>query len=91
MIAGPKAEGNEMALEEEMETFVRELPALLAEPGNRGHFALIHGQMVAGIFPTFDAALSVGYEKFELAPFLVQEVVDRQHSRHFSRSLRCHS
>lgn len=76
-----------MALEREMETFTRQLPALLA--ASQGGFALVHGDDVAGVYPTFDAALSVGYEKFKLDPFLVQEVLDRPLPLFFSRSLQC--
>ena len=78
-----------MALETELATFQRELPALLADPANRGTFALVHGESVAGCFPTFDEALAAGYERFGLAPFLVKEVTDHEEPRYFSRNLRC--
>jgi hypothetical protein len=80
-----------MALEREMETFARQLPDLLKDPQNQGQFALVRGNEVAGIFPTFDAALSVGYDKYQLDPFLVKEVTERELPRYFSRSLKCHS
>src|SRR4051812_25973271 len=57
-------EGMTVALEKELETFRRELSALLADPANRGQFALVHGDVIAGIYPSFDAALSAGYERF---------------------------
>ena len=78
-----------VALEKEMETFRRELPALLADPANRGQFALVHGDAVAGLYPTFEAALSAGYDRFGLSPFLVKEVTDHEEPRYFSRNLRC--
>ncbi len=78
-----------MALEREMEVFKRELPALLADPAQRGTFALVHGESVSGCFPTFAAALAAGYDRFELAPFLVKEVTDQEEPRYFSRNLRC--
>jgi hypothetical protein len=78
-----------MALEKEFATFQQELPKLLAEPGNEGHFALIHGDEVAGVYPSFDAALSVGYDRYGLDPFLVQEVTDRVQPQYFSRNLKC--
>jgi hypothetical protein len=78
-----------VALEKELETFRRELAALLSDPANRGAFALVHGDSVAGLYPNFDAALTAGYEKFGLAPFLVKEVTDHEEPRYFSRNLRC--
>jgi hypothetical protein len=79
-----------MALEKELDTFVRQLPDLLKDPQNEGQFALVRGDEVAGVFPSFDAALSVGYDKYQLDPFLVKEVTEREHPRYFSRSLKCH-
>lgn len=80
-----------MALEREVEVFKQQLPSLLAEPANRGRFALVGGDgpAVAGLYPTFAAALAAGYEQFGLAAFLVKEVTDHEEPRYFSRSLRC--
>jgi hypothetical protein len=80
-----------VALEKELETFQRELPVLLADPARRGKFALVHGEIVAGCFPTFEEALAAGYEQFGLAPFLVKEVTDHEEPLYFSRNLRCPS
>jgi hypothetical protein len=71
------------------EAFRRELPALLADPANRGRFALLHAGAVAGLYPTFEAALAAGYDRFELDPFLVQEVTDRREPVYFPRVLKC--
>lgn len=78
-----------MALESELDVFRQALPALLADPANRGTFALVHAGAVAGCFPTFDDALAAGYDRFGLAPFLVKEVTDHEEPRYFSRNLRC--
>ena len=78
-----------VALEKELETFRHELPGLLNDPANRGKFALVHGESVSGLYPTFDAALTAGYERFGLSPFLVKEVTDHEEPRYFSRNLRC--
>lgn len=78
-----------MALEIELATFHRELAGLLADPSNRGTFALVHGDSVSGVFPNFDAALAAGYEQFGLSPFLVKEVTEHEEPRYFSRNLRC--
>ena len=83
--------GMVVALEQELETFSRELPTLLADPTARGKFVLIHTDTVAGLYPTFEAALSVGYDRFGLAPFLVKQVVEHEEPRYFSRNIRCRS
>lgn len=80
-----------MPLERELETFRRELPALLREPANRGRFAVIRADQVLGVFASFDAALEAGYDRYGLDPFLVQEVADPADPRYFSRNInRCH-
>jgi hypothetical protein len=86
---GSRCEDRTVALEQELETFRRELPGLLADPANVGRFALVHGDAVAGLYATFDEALAAGYEKFELKPFLVKEVVAHEIPSYFSRNLRC--
>jgi hypothetical protein len=78
-----------VALEKELDTFRRELPRLLGDPLYRGMFVLIQGNTVANVYPTFDAALSAGYDKFGLEPFLVKEVTEYEEPKYFSRNLRC--
>jgi hypothetical protein len=80
-----------MALETESATFQRELSTLLEDPANRGQFALVRGDNVAGVYPTFEAALSAGYDRFGLDPFLVKEITEHEEPRYFSRNLRCPS
>jgi hypothetical protein len=82
-------EGMAVALEKELDTFRRELSALLADPSNRGQFALVQGDTISGLYPSLDAALAAGYDKFGLIPFLVKEVTDHEEPRYFSRNLRC--
>jgi hypothetical protein len=74
-----------MALEKEQQTYVRELPSLLALAGK---FALVHGDAVAGTFDTYADALNVGYEKFGLEPFLVKQIMAVEQIQCFSRDLR---
>lgn len=78
-----------MTLEKELETFQRELPRLLADPANRGQFALVHGDEVAGVYPTFDEARAAGYQRFELEPFMVKPIVEHEPPIHFARYVRC--
>ncbi len=76
-------------LSKELDAFKRELPTLLSESINLGQFALVHADSIAGIYPSFEAALAAGYDKFALDPFLVKEVVEREEPRYFSRNLQC--
>jgi hypothetical protein len=60
-----------MGLETEFETFHRELPNLLSREGK---FAVIFGDKVIGTFATFEDALSFGYERCGLEPYLVKRI-----------------
>jgi hypothetical protein len=79
------------SIDRELDTFRRELPELLADPANHGRFALVHGDRVLGLYGTFDAALSAGYEIVGLPPFVVKEVTSKARTPYFSRNLRCPS
>jgi hypothetical protein len=81
-----------MALERELETFQRELPGLLQTAGNRGKYALVHGDKVDSLWPSVDKALAAGYQRFGLESFLVRVVTDAEGSSYFSRNVtRCRS
>jgi hypothetical protein len=83
-------EGATMPLEREMETFSRELPNLLSDPEKRGKYALVFGDRVDSVWPSVDDALTAGYDRFGLAPFLVKEIVEHEKPRYFSRNVtRC--
>jgi hypothetical protein len=56
----------------ELDTYEREKVRLLYE--GRGKYALIHGTEVAGIWNTYGDALTAGYERFGLEPFLVKQI-----------------
>jgi len=74
-------------LDREVSTFRRVLPTLLADPAKRGLFALVHGDQVAGVYDSFDAALEAGYERFGLDPFLVKEVTEHEEPKYFPRNI----
>jgi hypothetical protein len=77
-----------MALERELATFQQERTRLLAE--HPGKFALIHGEAVDSVWDTAEDALDAGYARFGLEPFLVQEIVEVERPRYFSRRVtRC--
>ncbi len=79
-----------MALEQELQTFQKELPALLTNAANRGRFALVHGDAVAGVYPSVDTALDAGYDRFGLETFLVKEITEHEEPKYFSRNItRC--
>jgi hypothetical protein len=73
-----------MALEQELETFKRELPNLLAREGN---FVVICGDQVTGIYSSYEDALKVGYDKCGLKPFLVKKIQAVEQVQYFSRDL----
>lgn len=77
------------SLDMELDTFRRVLPGLLADPANVGKYVLIHDDTVAGVFPTLESGLDAGYERFELAPFLVKQIAAHEEPKYFSRNLRC--
>ncbi len=60
-----------MALEQEIATYRRKLPELLA---HEGKFVVIHGEEVAGFCDSLSAALELGYERYLDKAFLAREV-----------------
>lgn len=59
-------------LHEEIDTYIRHLPALLR---HQGKFVLIKGAEVAATFDSYEDALTAGYQRFKLVPFLVKQIV----------------
>ena len=60
-----------MELEQEIKTYERELPGLLA---HEGKFVLIKGDCVAGTFDTWEEAVGEGYRRFGPVAFLAHEI-----------------
>ena len=73
-----------MALEQELETYRCELTGLLEQEGK---FVLIHQSEVAGVFKSFEDAMTVGYDKFGLAPFLVRKIQAVERPLFFHRDI----
>jgi hypothetical protein len=73
-----------MALEKELETFKRELPNLLAQ---EGQFVVVSGDQIVGVYEAYQDALTAGYEKCGLTPFLVKKIQAVEQVRYFSRDL----
>jgi hypothetical protein len=70
------------ALEHEIATFERELPAMLAK--HAGEFVLIKGTNVVGFFATEEEALRAGYDRCGDEPFLAMRVADHEEHGAFS-------
>ena len=69
-----------MALEQEFETYRRELPRLLQE-GHAGRWALIRGDEVVSVWDTQRDLLQAGHERFALEPFAVKHIDPRDEQR----------
>lgn len=72
-----------MALEKELETYQRLLTAELS--GQDGRFALIAGSDLLGVYDSYNDALTVGYERCGLAPFLVKKIAAVETIAYFTR------
>jgi hypothetical protein len=64
----------------ELATYRRELPRLLAE-GKAGHFALIRGDQIVGVWDTQSPAIQAGRERFGLQPMFVKKIDPRDGER----------
>lgn len=73
-----------MALEKEIETYKNKLPSIL---GDQGKYVLIKELDIVGIYSTYDDAITVGYEKFGLEPFLVKKISADEEIHFFTRAL----
>ena len=62
---------------QEVLTFRRELPRLLAE-GNEGKWALIKGNEIIGVYDSFDDADRVGLKQFLSERYILQPVREWQ-------------
>lgn len=68
-----------MALEKELETYLRERPGWVAA-GNVGQWVVIHGGDVLGFYKSLEAALQAGYEHYGLDElFMAREVTEADH------------
>ena len=73
---------NESILQKEIATYNRELPMLL---GKVGKFVLIKGDVVVNVFDSYEDALSIGYDRFGLDPFLVKRIAPTEQISFFTR------
>jgi hypothetical protein len=72
-------------LDREIETFYRLRPTLVKE---EGRFAVIAGDMLLGVFDTYQDALTDGYKERGLDPFLVKQISSVEAVANFTRHLK---
>jgi len=73
-----------MALEKEIATYNRELAKLTDQEGK---FVVIQGDVIIGVYVSYEDALKVAYEKCGLKPFLVKKIQSVEQVQFFSRDL----
>lgn len=72
--------------QEDFEAYERELPGLVER--HDGEFAVIQDRVVRNLSPSYEAALTWGYEEYGLTQnFLVQEVKQGGDVAYFTRDL----
>lgn len=71
-------------LQQELETFERLKDQLLQDEGK---FAVISGKELLGVYSTYDDALQIGYERYNLTPFLVKKISAVEQINFFTRDL----
>lgn len=76
---------NAEPLKKEIETYNAKLPELIGN--SLGKFVLIHGSEIEGVYDTYADALKVGYEKFQLNPFMVKQIAPAERIQFFTREL----
>jgi hypothetical protein len=68
-----------MSLEKELETYKRKRGGWIHE-GKEGLWVVIHGEEIIGMFPSLEAALEAGYERFGLEEvFMARQIVSEDH------------
>lgn len=77
-----------MALEKELEVYKRRLPELLPDEGK---FVLIHGDDVVQAYNNYEDAITEGYSRFKLEPFLVKQIQMIEQVQFISHFAPCHS
>lgn len=76
---------DKLALQQELETYQKALPGLIDKAGK---YVLIKGDAIIGTFDSYADALSAGYEKFALTPFMVKCISPTEQVAFFTRDLR---
>ena len=72
-------------LAHELATYERYKDELVGAHENK--FVLIHGDDVAGVWDTYNDALTAGYKQFGLEPFLVKQIRGIEQIQFFTRDI----
>jgi hypothetical protein len=73
-----------MPLERELSVYEANLMDLLA---NEGKYVLIAGDDISGTFDSYEDALTAGYDRYGLEPFLVKQINRAEPILYFTRDL----
>ncbi len=73
-----------MALEKEQHAYARAIESLLPQAGK---FVVIGGDNVVGVYDTYSDALTAGYDKCGLEPFLVKQIQVIEQIQFFTRDI----
>jgi hypothetical protein len=76
-----------MALEKELETYLRKLPELRE---HEGKFVLVKGDEIVDVFTSYEDAIKDGYRRFLLDPFMVRQVQAIEQVQYVTRLLEHH-
>lgn len=74
-----------MELDQELKTYREHLETWMRD--HAGKFAVIKDDRVIGIYVDYEDALSVGYERCGLVPFLVKKIESPETVLYFTREL----
>ena len=82
MVAAMKKDNGALATENE--TYNKNFASLLQ---HEGKYVLIVGTNIVGVFDSYADALTSGYEKAKLTPFLVKKISGAESVANFSRDI----
>lgn len=71
-------------LQQELETFEQLKDQLLQDEGK---YAVISGKELLGVYSSYDDALQIGYERYNLTPFLVKKISTVEPINFFTRDI----
>ena len=60
-----------MALEQELATFDRHAAEFTE---HHGEYVLVHGDEIAGFYESYEVAITSGYLRYQLSPFMVKQI-----------------
>lgn len=70
--------------EKELATYYQKLPELLQHSGK---YVMIKDAAIVGVFDSYRDAITAGYSKFKMDPFLVKQITPASEIYNFTRDL----